>query len=465
MPANLRFLSSFRAVDSGLHSRWIPRAGISSGQVFELPSQRIISPRSLSSLYSTRVFHHRSFSTAAGPAQSEPLPLEGITIVSLEQAVAAPLCTRHLAELGGRVIKIERPGEGDFARSYDTKVKGMSSHFVWTNRSKESLALDLKDARDFSVLEKLLKRTDVLVQNLAPGAADRMGLSYKALREQYPTLIVCNISGYGPSGPYQHKKAYDLLVQSEAGVLSVTGTESEPVKVGIAIADIASAMYAYSSILAALIKRGKTGHGCEIDISMLESMVEWMGFPLYYAYDGAEGPRPAGASHASIYPYGPFKTGSNKSIMLSVQNEREWVKFCDEILEDGSIATDQRFCNNTLRSQNRVVLKEIISGVFSQLGAEVVMERLDKAGIANATVNGMKEVWNHPQLKERGRWTEVDTPNGRISALLPPGSRSLEEVRMSAIPSVGQQNDAILEELGITDSKAEICSSIRKLGT
>ncbi|KAF5342961.1 hypothetical protein D9757_014894 [Collybiopsis confluens] len=398
-----------RAVDSGLHSRWILELGF-------LPA-------------------------SSGSCSVRALPLEGITIVSLEQAVAAPLCTRHLAELGGRVIKIERPGEGDFARSYDTKVKGMSSHFVWTNRSKESLALDLKDARDFSVLEKLLKRTDVLVQNLAPGAADRMGLSYKALREQYPTLIVCNISGYGPSGPYQHKKAYDLLVQSEAGVLSVTGTESEPV----------------NSILAALIKRGKTGHGCEIDISMLESMVEWMGFPLYYAYDGAEGPRPAGASHASIYPYGPFKTGSNKSIMLSVQNEREWVKFCDEILEDGSIATDQRFCNNTLRSQNRVVLKEIIS--------EVVMERLDKAGIANATVNGMKEVWNHPQLKERGRWTEVDTPNGRISALLPPGSRSLEEVRMSAIPSVGQQNDAILEELGITDSKAEICSSIRKLGT
>ncbi|KIK53428.1 hypothetical protein GYMLUDRAFT_49324 [Collybiopsis luxurians FD-317 M1] len=418
-------------------------------------ASKVILPRSLD------VLHHygrnglrvplQSFSTEVHT--SDPLPLNGITVVSLEQAIAGPFCTRQLAELGARVIKIERRGEGDFARHYDTKVKGMASHFVWTNRSKESLALDLKDPQDMSVVKKLLERSDVLVQNLAPGATDRMGLSYDVLREYHPSLIVCNISGYGPDGPYRHKKAYDLLVQSEAGVLSVTGTESEPVKVGIAIADIASAMYAYSSILAALIKREKTGRGCKIDISMLESMVEWMGFPLYYAFEGADGLKPTGASHASIYPYGPFETGDGRSVMLSVQNEREWARFCIEVLGDASVAVDPRFCNSMLRSQHREVLKTIICDVFSLLTAGEAIERLEKAGIANASVNEMSQVWNHPQLKARRRWTEVETPVGRVTAPLPPGADSLEDVRMGPVPSVGEHNDAILAELGITDKK------------
>lgn len=263
-------------------------------------------------------------------------------MVSLEQAIAAPFCTRQLADLGARVIKVERPGVGDFARNYDTRVKGLASHFVWTNRSKESLALDVKDPKDHQILMSLLSRADVLVQNLAPGASTRLGLSYDHLKEQHPSLIVCNISGYGPDGPYRDKKAYDLLIQSEAGVLSVTGTGKEPAKVGVSIADIAAGMYAYTNILAALFQRTRHGRGCNIDISMLESMVEWMGFPMYYTFHNAPAPTPTGASHAAIYPYGPFETGDGKTVMLGIQNEREWVKFCEVVLEP-SLATDERF--------------------------------------------------------------------------------------------------------------------------
>ncbi|KAJ2969058.1 hypothetical protein NUW58_g10079 [Xylaria curta] len=263
----------------------------------------------------------------------QQLPLEGITVVSLEQAIAAPFCTRQLADLGARVIKVERPGVGDFARAYDTRVNGLASHFVWANRSKESLALDLKQEKDLRVLKKLLYKADVLVQNLAPGATDRLGVSYAKLKNEHPSLIVCDISGYGDTGPYSSKKAYDLLVQSEAGMLSVTGTEMEPAKVGISIADIASGMYAYSGILAALLRRDKTGKGSRVDISMLEAMAEWMSFPMYYAYKGQPAPKPVGASHASMYPYGPFETGGGGSVMLGVQNEREWARLCTEVAE------------------------------------------------------------------------------------------------------------------------------------
>ncbi|KAL4988522.1 CoA-transferase family III domain-containing protein [Aspergillus falconensis] len=411
---------------------------------------RLSCPRCLSRPTITRNVRRFSSSVARGVSNNLG-PLAGITVVSLEQAIAAPFCTRQLADMGARVIKVERPGVGDFARGYDTRVNGLASHFVWTNRSKESLALDVKKPEDHDVLMRLVSKADVLVQNLAPGASARLGLSFEALKEEHPSLIVCDISGYGQDGPYRDKKAYDLLVQSEAGILSVTGTGKELAKVGISIADIASGTYAYSSILAALMQRSKTGRGSHIDISMLESMVEWMGFPMYYAFNGAPGPVPAGASHASIYPYGPFETG-NGSVMLGIQNEREWANFCTLVLSQPDLATDARFSNNSLRVQNRDALKEIIHKSFADITAEEATRRLDKAAIANANVNDMQGVWEHAQLRARNRWTEVKTSEGTVPALLPPGfsPEGGFRPRMDAVPEVGEHNESILVELGIT---------------
>ena len=390
------------------------------------------------------------------------LPLSGITVVTLEHAIAAPFCTRQLADLGARVIKIERPGVGDFARDYDTRVRGLASHFVWVNRSKESLALDLKSPKHLEILKKLLSKADVLVQNLAPGASKRLGLSFDSLKDQHPSLIVCDISGYGSDGPYRDKKAYDLLVQSEAGLLSITGTKNEPCKVGVSIADIAAGMYAHQNILAALLRRGKNGNrGAHIDISMLESMSEWMSFPLYYAFDGAGPPTRAAASHASIYPYGPFATGGNGSVMLGIQNEREWAILCDKVLRKPDLARDDRFTNNTLRSKNRETLKGIIDETFSKLEAQDVSARLDSAGIANAKVNDMRGLWEHPQLRARNRWVEVDTPAGMIPALLPPGVASLEDTRMDAVPDLGQHNESIFAELGFSHLHQDMPASGR----
>ncbi|QRX83493.1 CaiB/BaiF CoA-transferase family protein [Glaciimonas sp. PAMC28666] len=375
-------------------------------------------------------------------------PLDGITVITLEHAIAAPFCTRQLADLGARVIKIERPGVGDFARAYDERVHGLASHFVWTNRSKESLTLDVKHAESDNILMKLLETADVLVQNLAPGAAARIGLSYAALREKFPRLIVCDISGYGADGPYRDKKAYDLLIQSESGFLSVTGSPDEPAKAGCSIADIAAGSYAYSNILAALIQRGKTGLGCSIDVSMLESMVEWMSYPLYYAFDGAEPPPRAGASHATIYPYGPFTTGDGKTVMLGLQNEREWGLFCDKVLLQPDLTADPRFSSNSRRTAARQELRAIILDVFAPLTAEQVIVRLDAASIANAHMNDMHDLWRHPQLKARGRWVDVDTPAGKVPALLPPGVPNTYVPRMDAVPALGEHTDAILAELG-----------------
>ena len=377
-------------------------------------------------------------------------PLEGITVVALEHAIAAPFCSRQLADQGARVIKVERPGVGDFARGYDSRVKGLSSHFTWTNRSKESLSLDLKHPRAAEIMDKLLAQADVLVQNLAPGAAARIGLSFEALHERYPRLIVCDISGYGDSGPYRDKKAYDLLIQSESGFLSVTGTPEEPSKAGCSIADIAAGMYAYTNILTALIQRGKTGLGRRIDVSMLESMAEWMSFPMYYAFDGASPPPRAGASHATIYPYGPFAAGDGKQVMLGLQNEREWAVFCDKVLRQSSLATDERFDANAKRSSARAEVKALIEAEFAKLSAAQVIERLEDAGIANAQVNTMADVWAHPQLQARQRWTEVRSPVGAVPALLPPGAVDVAQVRMDAIPAVGQHSVAILTALGLS---------------
>lgn len=375
-------------------------------------------------------------------------PLDGITVVSLEHAVAAPFCTRQLADLGARVIKVERPGNGDFARGYDQRVKGQSSHFTWLNRNKESLALDVKQPQAQAALLQLLKSADVLVQNLAPGAAARMGLSYEALKAHNPRLIVCDISGYGADGPYRDKKAYDLLIQSEAGFLSVTGTPETPSKSGISVADIAAGMYAYTNILSALLLRGKTGEGSHIDVSMLEAMGEWMGYPMYYAYDGAPPPPRTGASHASIYPYGPFAAGDGATVMLGLQNEREWKIFCDAVLQRPEVATDPRFCSNAQRNANRAALQALILGVFAGLTAAQVVERLEAAGIANARVNDMADLWAHPQLQARQRWRTVGTPAGDVPALLPPGVNSAFDYRMDAVPAVGQHNAAILAALG-----------------
>ncbi len=381
-------------------------------------------------------------------------PLEGITVVTLEHAIAAPFCTRQLADLGARVIKVERPGVGDFARGYDTRVHGQSSHFVWTNRSKESLTLDLKHPQASEVLARLLKSADVLVQNLAPGAAARLGLSYEALCEQHPGLIVCDISGYGDDpahpGPYRDKKAYDLLIQSEAGFLSITGTPDEPSKAGCSIADIAAGMYAYSNILAALIQRGKTARGCRIDVSMLESMTEWMGYPLYYAFEGAAPPPRAGASHATIYPYGPFAAGDGRTVMLGVQNEREWQAFCAKVLRQPALATDERFNSNTRRVANKPELQQLITKLFAGMSIAEVIARLEDAQIANAQLNTMHDVWAHPQLKARGRWVEVSTPNGPVPALLPPGLPASFDARMDAVPALGQHSVSLLAELGFT---------------
>ncbi|HEV7618457.1 MAG TPA: CaiB/BaiF CoA-transferase family protein [Burkholderiaceae bacterium] len=381
-------------------------------------------------------------------------PLKGITVVTLEHAIAAPFCTRQLADLGARVIKIERPGSGDFARAYDERARGLSSHFVWTNRSKESLTLDVKHPEANEILQRLVhEQADIVVQNLAPGAAARLGLSHEKLSAVNPKIIVCDISGYGGDGPYRNKKAYDLLIQSEAGFLSVTGSDGEPAKAGPSIADIAAGMYAYTNILAALIERGQTGRGKHIDISMLESLVEWMSYPLYYAFDGAAPPARTGASHATIYPYGPFPVGDGTTVVLGLQNEREWGAFCEKVLRQPALAADPRFASNSKRSAARVELRQLIADAFSGLTGAEVLERLDQAQIANARGNTMAEVWAHPQLLARKRWREIASSAGLLPALLPPGVSPDADTPMAPVPALGQHTEAILQGLGYSGAQ------------
>lgn len=378
-----------------------------------------------------------------------------MTVVTLEHAIAAPFCTRQLADLGARVIKVERPGVGDFARAYDHRTRGLASHFVWTNRSKESLTLDLKQPAAQEVLGELVAQADVLVQNLAPGAAARMGLSFDVLHAKHPGLIVCDISGYGADGPYRDKKAYDLLIQSEAAFLSITGTADEPSKAGTSIADIAAGMYAYTGVLTALLQRGVTGTGSHVEISMLEALAEWMGFPMYYAYDGQEPPGRNGAAHATIYPYGPFKAGDGRVVMLGLQNEREWKAFCDVVLRAPALATDPRFDANVRRSAHRVELKVAIEHAFASLTAQEVIARLDEAQIANAAVNQVGDLWTHPQLQARRRFRTVDSPAGDLQALLPPATVDSFDARMDPVPALGEHSTAILRELGRTDAEID----------
>jgi len=382
-------------------------------------------------------------------------PLEGVTVVALEQVIAGPFATRQLADLGARVIKIERPGTGDAARSYDHTVKGLSSHFVWTNRSKESLTLDVKHARAKPILEQLVNKADVFVQNLAPGAAERLGLGAEALRKRKPALIWCGISGYGTNGPFAEKKAYDLLVQCEAGMLSVTGTADAPSKAGIPVADIAAGMYAFSSILAALYRRQRTGEGATLDITMFEALGEWMGFPAYFTAYGGDAPPRSGAHHATIAPYGPFRAGDGASVFLSVQNEREFARFCETVLENASLAKDARFATGPQRLVNRAALHAEIDRVFSRLTTAQVVERLDSAEIANARLNNMHEFWQHPQLAARSRMAKVATPAGDIDMVKPPFNLSGMEPKMDAIPALGQHTRTLLGELGYADEEIE----------
>lgn len=375
-------------------------------------------------------------------------PLHGITVVALEQAISAPLATRHLADLGARVIKIERPEVGDFARSYDTTVRGMASHFVWANRSKESLTLDVKQPQAKEILNRLLAKADVFIQNYAPGACERLGLGTAELRERYPQLIVCNVSGYGSTGPYRDKKAYDLLIQSEAALVSITGTLETPSKVGISIADIAAGMYAYSGILTALLVRKETGEGTALEVSMFEALGEWMSYPAYFTGYGGSPPPREGARHAAICPYGPFTCGDSKVVYLGIQNEREWLNFCDKVLQQPAIASDTRFASNSKRVQNREELEQIITNTFQGMTAETVMKRLDDAQIAYSRMNSVEEFLQHPQLAARERWREIDSPVGPLRALIPPVTMENVEPAMGAVPALGQHTEAILKELG-----------------
>jgi itaconate CoA-transferase len=376
-------------------------------------------------------------------------PLSGILVVALEQAVAIPFATRQLADLGARIIKIERPNGGDFARAYDTTVHGMASHFVWLNRGKESLTLDIKRPEAQSVLSRLLERADVFVQNLAPGAAERLDLGAETLRRKYPRLITCSLTGYGSSGPYASKKAYDLLVQSETGLLSITGTEDTPSKVGLSIADIAGGMYAYSGVLAALLQRGRTGEGTALEISLFDALAEWMGYPMYYTMGGSPPPR-TGASHATIAPYGPYRT-KDGSVVFGIHNNREWIAFCSTVLERQELGEDPRFQTNKLRVEHRAVMDSAIEGVFGDLNASEVIARLDRAEIANARINSVSEFIEHPQLADRGAWHQVDSPVGPIPALIPPVRMSGVAPVMGAIPKLAQHSEAILAELGFDE--------------
>jgi crotonobetainyl-CoA:carnitine CoA-transferase CaiB-like acyl-CoA transferase len=380
-------------------------------------------------------------------ARARQPPLQGITVVTLEQAVAAPFTTRQLADLGARVIKIERREDGDFARQYDSAVKGLSAHFIWLNRSKESVTLDVKHPAAPRVLKRLMERADVFVQNLAPGAAERLGLGSTALRDKHPRLIVCNVSGYGTSGPYARKKAYDLLVQSEVGVVSITGTEETPSRVGISIADIAAGMYAYTGILTALIQRQNTGAGATVEVSLFDALAEWMGFPAYYAaYSGRE-LRRSGPNHISIAPYGPF-AAADGHVFLSIQNVREWERLCGDVLGQPALANDERFRTNELRVKHREELKAAIERVFSALPIAEVEERLEAAQIANARMNSVSQFLDHPQLTARNRWTEIGSEAGPLRALPPPVVIDDVPAVMGDVPALGQHTNAVLSELG-----------------
>jgi len=380
------------------------------------------------------------------PLTGTTLPLEGITVLALEQAVAAPFATRQLGDLGARVIKVERAGSGDFARGYDETVHGMSSYFVWLNRGKESITLNIKQPQDRALIDKILAHADVFVQNLVPGAVERLGLDDQSLRDAYPRLITCSVSGYGAPGPYSSKKAYDLLVQCEAGLLSVTGTPEAPAKAGISVADISAGMYAFSGVLTALYERERTGRGTSVQVAMLDALGEWTSQPYLYAAYGGAPPSRTGARHASISPYGPYRAGDGSQVFIGVQNEREWAALCIDVLRRPDLAGDPRFAGNSRRLENDAELRMMLTEALAPLSADQVSRRLDEVGIANARMRTMHEFAEHPQLAARDRWRDVDTPRGPVRSLLPPATVTGREAAMGAVPAVGQHTEAVRAE-------------------
>lgn len=383
------------------------------------------------------------------------MPLEGVTVVAVEQAVAAPLATRHLADLGARVIKIERVDGGDFARDYDDAVRGMGSHFVWLNRGKESVALDVKAPEALAVMRELVATADVFLQNLAPGAAARLGLDAETLRARRPALIVVDMSGYGPAGPYRDRRAYDLLIQAESGLVSVTGTPEAPVKAGIPVADIAAGMYAYSAALAALFRHARTGEGAHVEVSMLDAVAEWMGHPLYLAsYTGEQPPR-TGLGHPVIVPYDAYPTADAGQVLIGIQNDRGWARLVTEVLGKQDLARHPDFATNQARCRNRARVDAVVAEGTKRFTAAELVRRLDAAGIASAKLNSVPELAAHPQLAERDRWREVDTPAGKITALLPPATFADTEAAMNPVPALGEHTASVLAELGHTPADIE----------
>ena len=382
------------------------------------------------------------------------LPLAGITVLALEQAVAGPLCTRHLGDLGARVIKIERPGGGDFARGYDTTVHGLSSYFVWLNRGKESITLDLKQPAALAVLGQLVERSEVIVQNLAPGAADRLGAGAAHVLDQFPDKIYCSISGYGDAGPYQYRKAFDLLLQGETGVIATTGSGEEMAKIGISVGDIGAGVYGAMATLAALLERGRTGRGRHVQTSLFDALAEWMGYPLYYTMHGGSPPARAGVRHATVVPYGAYRCGDGDQVLLAVQTEQQWASFCTDVCGHPEWIADERFNSVTKRRLNREVLERAIEDAFSACDRAEITARLEAADIPYGDLNTVEQFGAHPQLAARDRWREVQTPGGPMSALLPPMSLSDTELAMGDVPALGEHTTAVLTELGY--SRGEI---------
>lgn len=374
-----------------------------------------------------------------------PLPLDGLLVVSIEQAVAAPFASRQLADLGARVIKVERPDGGDFARNYDTVANGTSSAFAWLNRGKESITANLKDAEDRGFVEVLIGQADVYIQNLAPGSAERMGLDAASLVGRFDRLVACDLSGYGRGGPYGERKAYDLLIQCEAGLVSVTGSPDAPAKAGISIADIAGGMYAYSGILTALYDRERTGRGTALEVALLDALAEWMGYPAFYGYYSGVDPERTGPAHATIAPYGPFATSSGREINLAIQNHREWRALCADVLDRPSLADDARFVDNAARIAHRAELQEVIGAALSEFGLEELVARLEATDLAFAITRSVRELVDHPQLLARGRWHTVPAPGGPVVALEPPVTVNGRPAAMGGVPALGEHDTSVRE--------------------
>ncbi|MFE2407372.1 CaiB/BaiF CoA transferase family protein [Kitasatospora sp. NPDC059408] len=381
------------------------------------------------------------------------LPLAGVTVIALEQAVAAPLASRHLADLGARVVKIERPDGGDFARGYDHSVNGLASHFVWLNRGKESVALDVKAPEGRAVLADLVAGADVFLQNLAPGAAARLGFGSAELRARHPRLVTVDLSGYGSGGPYQDKRAYDMLIQCESGLASVTGPPDRPSKTGVPSSDIAAGMYALTATLGALVGRAATGQGAAIEVSMFEATAEWLGHQLHYTQGAGRSPGRAGLSHPAIAPYDAYPTADGREVMIGIQNDREWARFATGFLDRPDLADDPEWATNVARVRRRRLVDALVGGRTATMTADEAIKLLDTLAIASARLNDVADLLHHPQLAARDRWRPVTTPVGEVRSLLPPFGFAGIELPMGPVPALGAHTDAALRGLGYSDER------------